>query len=55
MMLKDDSHGDLNDWRRQKTRHDQDDFERASRNKLQVVGVDLSNSALKAIRDKGEV
>jgi hypothetical protein len=55
MMLKDDSHGDFNDWRRQKTRNNQYGFERTSRNKLQVIGVGLSNSALEAVRDEGEV
>jgi hypothetical protein len=55
MVLKDDSHGDFNDWRWQKTRNNQYDLERASRNKLQVVGVNLANSALKTVRNKGEV
>ena len=55
MVLKDDPHGDFQDWRRHKTRNDQYGFERARRDELQVVGVNLSDSALKAVRDEGQV
>jgi hypothetical protein len=53
MVLKDDPHGNFQDWRWHKTRNDQHGFEWTCRNKLQVIGVDLSNSALKAVRDQG--
>ena len=55
MVLKDDPHGDFQDWRWQKTRNDQDCLERACGNELQVIGVNLSYSAFKAVRYKGEV
>ena len=55
MVLKDDPHGDFQDWRWHKSRNNQDSFERACRNELQVVGVNLSHSALKAVRDEGQV
>jgi len=55
MVLKDDPHSNFEDWCRQKTRNNQDSFERACVNELQMIGVDLSNSAFKAIRYESEI